>query len=200
MRDELDPVDIRLPRLRHADREDDRAAAILAVGGGQHEVVGGARGRLPPAAVSRDDLRALREGDQALLHLRPGWEVGRAVHELDHRAAESGVLGEKAVPVVPLVSALALIDRRVRLGPRHQPLEEGEPLEHAGGLLVCGDQRVLHAELCQVIRRLQTAGSRADDDDRVLPGRERPLVQFRHVFWVRIRRASAFSIRRATVG
>ena len=166
----------RRERLGHADRDDQDAAAIGAIGRLDLEPV--AVGRLdaarrrPAAAVADGDVRAFREGDEVGLHLRPGREVRAAVHQPRLEGPRRRVLGQQAVPVVALVGARSARDRRVRLGPRQQTLEERPAAEHAARRRIGRDDRVLDAERAQRRRDLERTGPAADDERRVVARRE----------------------------
>jgi len=67
----VDPRDRRLPRLGHADGEDNGLAVVEAVGGLQCETVLVTPGRLPPASVPDLDARTLGKGGQPTGHLGP---------------------------------------------------------------------------------------------------------------------------------
>ena len=103
----LDARDRRLPGLGDADREHRGAAAVLAVGGLQHEPVLLAARRLPAAPVADLEPGPLGERGEAGLHLLPRRHVVRPVHQLWHEGARLGLVGEQAVVVVPLVLARA---------------------------------------------------------------------------------------------
>ena len=73
-----------------------------------------------------------------------------------------------------LVRAEVLVGR-VGLRPAEQPLEDREVAEHAPGAVVLREDGVVDAEPAQPVARLQPAGSAADDDRRIVAGRERPV-------------------------
>src|SRR5205814_5092427 len=94
------------------------------------------------------------------------------------------------------------VHRRVRLGPCDQALEQREPAEHAAGLGVLGDDRVLDAEAPQRVAGLQRSRTASHDEEGIPARRKRPglLRQLRHRFAVRSRRAWDCSIRYTTWG
>src|SRR4051794_23436583 len=171
----LEPGDLRPPRLRHPEREDGRAAAVLAVRRLQHEARAVVARRLPGAAVADAQRRTLREGREARLHLRPRRQVVGAVHQRRHERLQLRLVGQEAVVVVPLVLAGGPLGRRVGLRPGDQALVDREPPEHPARLLVAGNDGVLYAEAAQEVRGLKPAGAAADDDDVVVAGRRGPL-------------------------
>ena len=146
VRDLLDPRDGRAPGRRHPEREDGRAAAVLAVARREHEApVLVASRRLPRASVANLYGRPLGERGQALLHLRAGGNHERPVHERRDERLELGLIGDEAVVVVPLVLAGAGLRGRVRLRPGEEALEDGVAPEHPAGRLVPRDDGVLDA-------------------------------------------------------
>ena len=169
---ELEAGNRRHPRLRHPDREDGRAAAILAVARDEHDRAVLEPRRLPAAAVADGHRSALGEGAHRGDHL----VAGRAAVTLRDLARderrELGLVGEEAVLVVELVPTRSPIRVRRRVRPADQPLEEREALEHAARAVVGGDRRVLDAESPEAVARLQAARTTPDDDHRVLPRRE----------------------------
>ena len=115
------------------------------------------------------------------------------------------VLAQQAVPVIPLVGATATWHRRVRLGPRQEPLEERPAPEHAAGRRIGRDDRVIDPDRPERRGHLDRPGPAADDDDGILAGRERvgrrrARGQARHRFAARNRRAWTPSIRYITRG
>ena len=163
-----------------------------------------APGPLPATVVADGDPGPVGEAGEAGLHLRPRREVRRAVHEPGLQRPELGLERDQAVPVVALVLACRQLLGRVGLGPRQEPLEERPAPEHAAGRRVRGQDRVLDAVVLEPVRHLQPAGAAADDDGRVLPGREGTRVgghgQLRQRLALRSRRACAWSIRYMTWG
>jgi hypothetical protein len=97
-------------RVGDAEREDDRAAAVLAVGGDEDvAVLLRARG-LPPASISKLHNAAFGEGGETALHLRARRDHVRPVHLARDRGAKLGIVGDQAVVVVPLVGAVGAVD------------------------------------------------------------------------------------------
>ena len=203
---ELHPDTRRRERLGDTDRHDEGLRPVLAVGRLDREaaalaVVEPSRPG-PAAAVAHGDPRSLRESPEVLLHLGPGREVRGAIHDRGLQGACLVLVGQEAVPVVPLVGARPTRRRRVRLGPRQQPLEVRPAPEHAtrGGIL--RDDRVLDPVPPQRVRDLESTRPRTDHDHRVRAGRERP-GRAGHVperLAARSRRACAWSMRYITFG
>src|SRR5207245_3329515 len=94
----------------------------------------------PAAAVTHSDAGALGERVDVALHLGPRRVVRSAVHHRSHEGAARLLFGKQAVPVVALVLARALLERRIRLGPGEETLEERPLAEHAAGVLVGRDR------------------------------------------------------------
>src|SRR5687767_7799199 len=107
MRHLVEPWDRRTVRLGHAGRDNEHACAVLPVRGGEDVAVAVAVAarRLPPAAVTDNDVRPIREIDKIALHLGARREIRGTVHERGHQATVRFVLREQAVPVVALVVA-----------------------------------------------------------------------------------------------
>src|SRR3989440_1840453 len=167
----LDAGYLRTPGLRDADREDGDLAAILAVTRLEHPAIAVAPRSGPAAAVAHRNAGAGGEGLEVPLHLGPGWVVRSAVHHLAHQRAAVLLFGQKAVPVVALVLAGPLLEGRIGLCPRKQALEEGPLAEHPARALIGRNDRVLHTEDAERVADLETPGTAADDNDRILAGR-----------------------------
>ena len=177
MRDVLDARDLRTPRLRDPDREHRHLAAELAVRRLEDPAIAVApRGR-PATAEAHGDSGPLRERREVALHLRSRRVVRAAIHDRGHQRGVLALDGQQAVPVVALVLACAALERRVRLRPREQPLEERPAPEHAAGTLVRRDHGVADAKTRERVADLKAAGSAAHDDDRVLARWVRPVGQ-----------------------
>ena len=143
----LDAGDGREPGRRHAEREDRGTARVLAVRGREDEAsVVGAPGRLPGAAVAHGDGHLLREGGDPGLHLLPGRDDVRAVHQRRHERLVLGLVRDQAVVVVPLVRAGARLGRGVWLRPGEQALEDRELAEHAARRVIAGERRALDSQ------------------------------------------------------
>src|SRR5438094_5664924 len=170
MRDVLDTRHLRAPRLGHTHREDRDLAAVFAVARLEDPAIAVAPGSGPAAAVTHDDAGAVGERFEVALHLGPRRVVRGAVHHRTHEGAAGLLFGQQAVPVVALVLARALLERRIRLGPGEQALEERPLAEHPAGVLGGRDRRVLHAESRERVADLQAAGSAADESDRRVAG------------------------------
>src|SRR5438876_2186612 len=177
MRDVLDTGHLRTPRLGHTHSEDRDLAAVLAVARLEDPAIAVAPGSGPAAAVTHGDAGALGERFEVTLHLRARGVVRSAVHHRAHERAARLLFGKQAVPVVALVLARVLLERRIRLGPGEQTLEERPLAEHPAGVLVGRDRRVLHAESRERVADLQAAGSAADENDRIVAGWVRSLRQ-----------------------
>src|SRR5438105_881150 len=165
----------RFPRPGDTDRKNEAGRAVLAVRGGEDEVVAGRAGRLPPALVADLQTRAGGKRLQAPLHLRSGWEVGGAVHDAGHDRPAGIVVAEQAVPVVALVGRAPTLVVGVRLGPAEHPLEDRPAPEHPAGLAVLRDDRVLNAQPAERVRQLKSARPAADDQQRIASRRKRPV-------------------------
>ena len=70
------------------------------------------------------------------------------------------------------VTTLRPLDRRIRLRPRQQSLEERPAAEHPARGGISGDRGVRNAEARKRIRKLQPAGATADHHERVVARRE----------------------------
>src|ERR671923_52042 len=108
------------------------------------------------------------------LHLGPGRNVERTIHELRCERLMLTLLADEAVVVVPLVLARAPLERRVRLRPADQALVEREAPEHAARRRVARDRRApRNAAAGETVRGLQSAGPTPDHHDVVVARRER---------------------------
>src|SRR5205814_5163840 len=120
----LDPGHLRTPRLGDPDREERDLTPIVAVARFEHPALPVPSRPGPPASVAHLELRPLRERGEIPLHLRARGVVRGAIHHRAHEGAALLLFGEQAVPVVAFVLAGALLEGRVRLGPRKKALED----------------------------------------------------------------------------
>ncbi len=143
----------------------------------------------------------LGERPERCLHLGPRREVRGAIHELGLDRPVRIFVRDQAVPVVPLVGPRAACGS----GRTAWSTTAGAGRTASGGTSrraasSAEIDRVGHAEMAQRVRDLEAARAAADDDDRIVAGRERPVAQLRHRFAFRRRRADAWSIRYMTRG
>ena len=99
----LEPGNLGAPGLGHPEREDGRAAAVLAIARLEYEPLALVASGLPGAAVTGLEAGAVGEGAEAGLHLGAGGQVVRTIHQCGDERLQVGLLGEEAVVVVPLV-------------------------------------------------------------------------------------------------
>ena len=166
----------RQPGLRDAEREHGDLAPIVAFRGLEHQPVGGSAHALELAAVADAQGRSLDVSPERRLHLLAPGNVEAAVHEHRHQPAVLRLVAQQRVVVVPLVFGRLALDRRLRLRPADQPLEDWEAAEHPRGFLVARDDREPpDTRAREAVRGLEAARTAADDHDVVVARWEGPV-------------------------
>ena len=165
------------------------AAAVLAVGRLEDEPLAVVAGRLPACTPNRIRSRCARRTLEIALHLRPRREVRGAVHQ------RPAWIERASAPRRAGCSSRSARRRACRARPartassRTAVAGRTASAEHAARRRVARDDGVVDAQAAEAVADLDRPRAAADDDDRIVAGRERPLAWSAAAIGVRSQRS-----------